>query len=52
MSTHMRGKGSGLPYAHGAAHVREFKHETLWRATMFRDPADALRATRMAPRVQ
>jgi ketosteroid isomerase-like protein len=52
MSTRVRGKGSGLPYAQRVANVWEFKHEKLWRATMYRDPADAVRATRTAPRVQ
>jgi ketosteroid isomerase-like protein len=43
MSTHMRGKGSGLPFAQRVANVWEFKDEKLWRATMYRDPAEALR---------
>ena len=45
MSTHMRGKGSGLPFAERVANLWEFKDEKLWRATLYRDPADALRAT-------
>jgi ketosteroid isomerase-like protein len=44
MSTHMRGKGSGLPFAERVANLWEFKDERLWRATLYRDPADALRA--------
>jgi ketosteroid isomerase-like protein len=51
MSTHMRGKGSGLPYAQRVANVWEFEDERLWRATMYRDPADALRRAGVAPRV-
>ena len=43
MSTHMRGVGSGLPFAERVAYVWEFKDEKLWRATLHRDPADALR---------
>jgi ketosteroid isomerase-like protein len=49
MSTHMRGKGSGLPFAQQLANVWEFKDEKLWRATLYRDPADALRATAASP---
>jgi ketosteroid isomerase-like protein len=49
MSTHMRGVGSGLPFAQRVTNVWEFKDEKLWRATMYRDPAEALRATE-APR--
>jgi ketosteroid isomerase-like protein len=49
MSTHMRGKGSGLPFAERVANVWEFKDEKLWRATLYRDPADALRATELLP---
>jgi ketosteroid isomerase-like protein len=49
MSTHMRGKGSGLPFAQRLANVWEFKDEKLWRATLYRDPADALRATEAPP---
>ena len=45
MSTHMRGRGSGLPFAERVANVWEFKDEKLWRATLYRDPAEALRAT-------
>jgi ketosteroid isomerase-like protein len=44
MSTHMRGKGSGVPFAERVANVWEFKDEKLWRATLYRDPAEALRA--------
>jgi ketosteroid isomerase-like protein len=44
MSTHMRGKESGLPFAQRVANVWEFKDEKLWRATLHRDPADAVRA--------
>jgi ketosteroid isomerase-like protein len=49
MSTHMRGKGSGLPFAQRVANVWEFKDDKLWRATLYRNPADAVRATE-APR--
>jgi ketosteroid isomerase-like protein len=49
MSTHMRGKGSGLPLAQRVANIWEFKDEKLWRATMYRDPADALRAIEVPP---
>jgi ketosteroid isomerase-like protein len=45
MSTHMRGKGSGLPFAQRVAALWEFKDEKLWRGTLYRDPADAVRAT-------
>jgi ketosteroid isomerase-like protein len=34
MSTHMRGTGSGLPFAERVANVWEFKDEKLWRATL------------------
>jgi ketosteroid isomerase-like protein len=44
MSTHMLGRGSGLPFAERVANVWEFRDEKLWRATIYRDPADALRA--------
>jgi ketosteroid isomerase-like protein len=44
MSTHMRGRESGLPLAERVANVWEFRDEKLWRATLYRDPADALRA--------
>jgi ketosteroid isomerase-like protein len=50
MSTHMRGKGSGLPFVQRVTAVWEFKDEKLWRATLYRDPADAVRATRTPPR--
>jgi ketosteroid isomerase-like protein len=49
MFTHMRGKGSGLPFAQRVANIWEFKDEKLWRATMYRDPADALRAIEVSP---
>jgi len=45
MSTHMRGRGSGLPFAERVANLWEFKDEKLWRATLYRDPADAPRAS-------
>jgi ketosteroid isomerase-like protein len=48
-STHMRGRGSGLPFAQRVAHLWEFKDEKLWRATLHRDPADAVRAARVPP---
>jgi ketosteroid isomerase-like protein len=44
MSTHMRGRESGLPFAERVANVWEFRDDKLWRATLYRDPADALRA--------
>jgi ketosteroid isomerase-like protein len=44
MSTHLRGKGSGIPLAQRIANVWEFRDEKLWRASLHRDPADALRA--------
>jgi ketosteroid isomerase-like protein len=44
MSTHMRGKESGLPFAQRLANVWEFRDEKLWRATLHLDPADAVRA--------
>jgi ketosteroid isomerase-like protein len=50
MSTHMRGKGSGLPFAQRVANVWEFKDEKLWRATLYRDPAEALEAIELPPR--
>jgi ketosteroid isomerase-like protein len=49
MSTHMRGRGSGLSFAERVANIWEFKDEKLWRATLYRDPADALRATEAPP---
>ena len=49
MSTHMRGRESGLPFAERVANVWEFKDEKLWRATLHRDPADALRAAGLPP---
>jgi ketosteroid isomerase-like protein len=51
-STHMRGKGSGLPFAQRVAHLWQFKDHKLWRATLYRDPADAVRATGLPPREQ
>jgi ketosteroid isomerase-like protein len=50
MSTHMRGKESGLPFAQRVANLWEFKDEKLWRATLYRDPADALRAAQSPAR--
>jgi ketosteroid isomerase-like protein len=52
MSTHMRGKGSGLPFAQRVANVWEFKDEKLWRATLYRNPVDALRVTEVPQREQ
>jgi ketosteroid isomerase-like protein len=49
MSTHMRGRGSGLPFAERLANLWEFKDEKLWRATLYRDPAEALRVTEAPP---
>jgi ketosteroid isomerase-like protein len=49
MSTHMRGKGSGLPFVQRVANLWEFKDEKLWRATLYRDPDEALRATQVPP---
>jgi ketosteroid isomerase-like protein len=49
MSTHMRGTGSGLPFAERVANIWEFKDEKLWCATLYRDPADALRAIESPP---
>jgi ketosteroid isomerase-like protein len=51
MSTHMRGIGSGLPFAERLANLWEFKDEKLWRATLYRDPAKALQVTG-APRLE
>jgi ketosteroid isomerase-like protein len=48
-STHVRGRGSGLPFVQRVAHLWEFKDEKLWRATLHRDPADAVRAARVLP---
>ena len=45
----MRGKGSGLPFVQRVANLWEFKDEKLWRATLYRDPAEALRATEGPP---
>jgi ketosteroid isomerase-like protein len=49
MSTHLRGRGSGLPFAQRIANVWEFKDEKLWRATLYWDPDDALRAIEEPP---
>ena len=49
MSTHMRGSGSGLPFAQRVANLWEFKDEKLWRATLYRDPDDALLAAGLPP---
>ena len=49
MSTHMLGKGSGLAFAQRVANVWELKDEKLWRATLYRDPAEALRAIGLGP---
>jgi ketosteroid isomerase-like protein len=49
MSTHMRGKESGLPFAQRVANVWEFKDEKLWRATLHRDPAEAVAAANPPP---
>ena len=49
MSTHMRGRGSGLPFVQRVAVLWEFKDEKLWRAGLYRDPADAVRAMRTPP---
>lgn len=49
MSTHMRGKESGLPLTQRIANVWGFKDEKLWRASLHRDPADALRAIEDPP---
>jgi ketosteroid isomerase-like protein len=49
MSTHMRGSGSGLPFAQRVANVWEFRDDKLWRAAMYRDPADALRVIGLPP---
>jgi ketosteroid isomerase-like protein len=49
MSTHMRGKGSGLPFVQRVGAVWRFKDGKLWRAALYRDPADAMRAARTPP---
>ena len=49
MSTHMRGNSSGLPLTRPVANLWEFRDEKLWRATLYRDPADALRAIGLTP---
>jgi ketosteroid isomerase-like protein len=46
MSTHARGRGSGVPFTHRGGNIWEFKDEKLWRAALFRDPDDALRRLR------
>jgi ketosteroid isomerase-like protein len=46
MSTHMRGRGSGVPFAQRLANLWEFEDELLRRATLYTDPAEALRAVR------
>jgi ketosteroid isomerase-like protein len=48
-STHMRGRESRLPFAQRVAHLWEFKDEKLWRATLYQDPAEAMRATGLPP---
>ncbi len=49
MSTHMRGKESGVPFTQRIANLWEFKDEKLLRATLYRDPADAMRAIEASP---
>ncbi len=49
MSTHMRGKESGVPFTQRIANLWEFEDEKLLRATLYRDPADALRAIEASP---
>ena len=44
MSTHMRGKSSGLPFTQRLANLWEFRDNKLWRATLNRDPAEAVQA--------
>jgi ketosteroid isomerase-like protein len=44
MSTHMRGKESGVPFTQRVANVWEFEDERLLRATLYRDPAEAVRS--------
>jgi ketosteroid isomerase-like protein len=46
MSTHMRGKGSGLPFVERVAALWHFEDEKLRSATVYRDPADVLRTLR------
>jgi ketosteroid isomerase-like protein len=46
MSTHMRGKGSGLPFVERVAALWHFEDEKLRRATVYRDPAEVLRTLR------
>jgi ketosteroid isomerase-like protein len=50
MSTHMCGRGSGLPFTERVANVWAFKDEKLWRATLYRDSAEALRTIEVPPR--
>ena len=38
MSTHMRGKSSGLPFTQRLANLWEFRDNKLWRATLYRVP--------------
>ena len=49
MSTHMRGKESGVPFTQRVANLWEFKDEKLLRATLYRDSADAMRAIEASP---
>jgi ketosteroid isomerase-like protein len=49
MTTHMRGQGSGLQFPQRLANVWEFKDEKLWRATLYWDPAEAVKATGALP---
>jgi ketosteroid isomerase-like protein len=44
MCTHMCGRGSRVPLTERLAHVWELKDEKLWRATLYRDPGEALAA--------
>jgi ketosteroid isomerase-like protein len=46
MSTHMRGKESGVPFTQRVANVWEFEDEKLLRATLYRDPDKAVEAVR------
>jgi ketosteroid isomerase-like protein len=49
MSTHMRGSGSGLQFTQRLANLWELREEKLWRATLYRDPDEALRAAGLPP---
>jgi ketosteroid isomerase-like protein len=49
MRTSMRGKESGLPFAERIGHEWEFKDDKLWRATLYRDPQEALRIASRKP---